>query len=101
MKLRSQNEYFSRFHFKFSPIDDIASQKSSKKSSHLVLLASLLLIYIHSMSLDIFSSIFFLSVCGARVKVNVIFLCDIKIISNTFMDISRCVRRAFHVDSIL
>lgn len=39
-------EMFPQFHFKFSPSDDIAA--SVKKNSHS------LLIYIHSMSLDIF-----------------------------------------------
>lgn len=52
---------FSQFHFKFPPIDDIAT--SIKKHSHLLLR----LIYIHSMSLDILFFSFL------WVKVNAIF----------------------------
>ena len=59
---------FPQFHFKFSLSDDIAA--SVKKNSHS------LLIYIHSMSLDIF-------LVEGESKCH--FLCDIKIISNTFM----------------
>lgn len=97
---QSLKEYFSRFHFKFSPNDDIRGKSSKAKNSHL--LPSCSLIYIHSMSPDIFSSSLYF--WRARVKVNVIFLCrDIKIISNTFMDISMYFPFAlpFHAVSIL